>query len=82
MLSSLGSNPAVKSVSTHGSWFIAAAIIKGVMPSFLARKAGKDDGEEEVVVGKLCKSMDNTVEYPHRAAKKMAEVPSCKKKLN
>ena len=75
----MGSNPAVKSVSTHASWFIAAAIIKGVMPSFLAKKPGKD---EEVDVGKLCKSMDNTLEYPHRAAKKMAEVPSCKKKPN
>ena len=74
----MGSNPAVKSVSTHASWFIAAAIIKGVMPSFLAKKLGK----LEVEVGKLCKSMDNTLEYPHRAAKKMAEVPSCKKKPN
>ena len=81
LLSSLGSNPAVRRTSTQGSWFIAAAIIKGVIPSFLARKAA-DDEVVEVKVGKLCKSMDNTVEYPHRAAKKMAEVPSCKKKLN
>ena len=72
LLSSLGLNPAESKMSTQGSWFIAAAIISGVMPSFRANDGRSKCGFRS----KLFKSMDKTLEYPQRAAKNIAEVPS------